>query len=126
MNIQELRKVIAHYISLDDNDDFATQKCWDKMTDMLSEDVSATISFFKSDCTIEELYWISSIFEDIAAKTQSKELISIWRARLSTISATDYKQNEFKSELMRTSVKYPEYIRSIEQEIDFAEAKVQA
>lgn len=126
MNIQELRKVIAQYISLDANDDFATQKCWDKMTEMLSEDVSATISFFKSDCTIEEFYWLSSIFEDISAKTQSKELVSIWRAKLSIISETDYKQNEFKSELMRTSVNYSEYIRSIEQEIDFAEAKTQA
>ena len=56
MNIQKLREVIAQYISLDANDDFATEKCWKEMTAILSENVTDAISFFKSECTIEEFY----------------------------------------------------------------------
>lgn len=121
MNIQKLREVIAQYISLDANDDFATEKCWKKMTAMLSENITDTINFFKSECTIEEFYWLSSIFEDIIAKTQSKTLISIWRSKLSSIS-----QVKFKQEKIKTSVTYVDYIKSIKQEIDFAEGKIES
>ena len=126
MNIQELREVIAQYISLDANDDFATEKCWKEMTAMLSEDVTGTISFFKSECTTEEFYWLSSIFEDVIAKTQSTDLISIWRSKLYDISPEKFKQEEFKSELMQTSVTYVDYIKSIKQEIYFAEGKIES
>ncbi len=126
MNIQKLRKVIAQYISLDNNDDFATEKCWEEMTEMLSEDITDTISFFESECTIEEFYWLSSIFEDIIAETQSKTLISIWRSKLSDVSPEKFKQEEFKSELMQTSVAYADCIKSIKQGIDFAEGKIES
>ena len=125
MNIQELREVIAQYISLDANDDFATEKCWKEMTAMLSENVTDTISFFKSECTIEEFYWLSSIFEDIIAKTQSTDLIFIWRSKLSDISSKKFEREEFKSELMQTSVAYADYVKSIKQEINFAEGKIE-
>lgn len=125
MNIQKLREVIAQYISLDANDDFATEKCWKEMTAMLSEDIADTINFFESECTLEEFYWLSSIFEDIIAKTQSTDLISIWHSKLSDISSEKFKQEKFKSELMRSSVTYDDYIKSIEPEIDFAEGKIE-
>ena len=125
MNIQELRGVIAQYISLDANDDFEAEKCWKEMTEILSENVIDTISFFESECTIEEFYWLSSIFEDIIAKTQSTYLISIWRSKLSDISSEKFKQEEFKSELMQTSITYADYVKSIKQEIDFAEGKIE-
>ncbi len=126
MNIQELREVIAQYISLDTNDDFATKKCWKEMTAILSEDITATISFFESECTMEEFYWLSSIFEDVIAKTHSTTLISIWRSKLSDISPEKFKRGNFKSELMQTSVTYADYVKSIEQEIDFAEGKIES
>ncbi len=120
MNIQKLRKVIAQYISLDDNDDFATEKCWKEMTAVLSENITDTINFFKSECTIEEFYWLSSIFEDIIAETQSKTLISIWRSKLSDVSP-----EKFISKLVQKSVAYTDYIISIKREIDFAEGKIE-
>ncbi len=125
MNIQELREVIAQCNSLDANDDFATEKCWKEMTAILSENVIDTISFFESECTIEEFYWLSSIFEDIIVKTQSTDLISIWRSKLSDISSEKFEQEEFKSELMQTSVTYADYVKSIKQEIDFAEGRIE-
>lgn len=125
MNTQELREVIAQYISLDDNDDFATEKCWKEMTAILSENITDTISFFESECTIEEFYWLSSIFEDVISKTQSTALISTWRSKLSDISPEKFNREEFKSELMRTSVTYADYVKSIKQEIDFAEGQIE-
>jgi L-rhamnose mutarotase len=125
MNTQELREVIAQYISLDDNDDFATEKCWKEMTAILSENITDTISFFKGECTIEEFYWLSSIFEDVISKTQSTAFISTWRSNLSDISPEKFNREEFKSELMRTSVTYADYVKSIKQEIDFAEGQIE-
>lgn len=125
MNTQELREVIAQYISLDDNDDFATEKCWKEMTAILSENITDTISFFKGECTIEEFYWLSSIFEDVISKTQSTAFISTWRSNLSDISPEKFNREEFKSELMRTSVTYADYVKSIKQEIDFAECQIE-
>ena len=125
MNTQELREVIAQYISLDANDDFATEKCWKEITAILSENITDTISFFESECTIEEFYWLSSIFEDVISKTQSTALISTWRSKLSDISPEKFIREEFKSELMRTSVTYADYIKSIKQEIDFAEGQIE-
>lgn len=125
MNTQELREVIAQYISLDVNDDFATEKCWKEITAILSENITDTISFFESECTIEEFYWLSSIFEDVISKTQSTALISTWRSKLSDISPEKFIREEFKSELMRTSVTYADYVKSIKQEIDFAEGQIE-
>lgn len=125
MNIQKLREVITQYISFDANDDFVTEKCWKEMTAILSEDTADTINFFESECTLEEFYWLSSIFEDAIAKTKSTFLISIWRSKLSYISPEEFKQEKFKSELMQSSVTYDDYIKSIKQEIDFAEGKIE-
>ena len=125
MNIQKLRAVIAKYVSLDANDDFATEECWKEMAEMLSEDVSDTIRFFESECTVEELYWLSSIFEDIIAKTKSTDLISIWRFKLSDITPEKFNQEKFRSEFMQTAVTYADYVKSIEQEIDFAEGRIE-
>lgn len=60
MNIELLRKVIARYMSLHPNDDFGIEKCWEEMTDILSDNISATISFFERECTDEEflLAWL--------------------------------------------------------------------
>lgn len=126
MNVQKLREVIAQYISLDANDDFATEKCWKQMTEILSEDMADTISFFKNECTIEEFYWLSSIFEDIITKVQSTDLISIWRFKLSNISLEKFRKENIKSSLMQTSITYADYIKSIEQEIEFAEGKIES
>lgn len=46
MNIEQLRKVITRCAALDPNDDFGMKKCWEEMTVILSDDISATIHFF--------------------------------------------------------------------------------
>ena len=45
------------------------------MIGLLSQDVNETILFLKKDCSEEQFIWISEIFDEIAEKTKSKELI---------------------------------------------------
>ena len=82
MNIEQLRRVITRCISLDPNDDFGMEKCWEEMTDILSANIHDTILFINNDCTDEELYWLGSVFEDVAEKTQSNDFIKTLRDRL--------------------------------------------
>lgn len=126
MNVQELREIIDQYVSLDANDDFNTERCWKEMTEMLSEDVSDTIGFFERECTIEEFYWLSPRFENVAEKTKNSELISVWRSKLLNISYESFKREKFKSDFMRTSVTYEEYVRGIGREIDYAEGTIES
>ena len=124
MNIKLLREIFSRYVSLDPNDDFGIEKCWEEMTVILSGDIFATIRFFESECTDEEFYWLGSIFEDVAEKTQSKELIQVLRNRLSKVTPETYYQQNFKTEHMQKWVDYTEYVRSINMNIDYAEGKI--
>lgn len=54
MSIPQLRKVIDCCIPPDVHDDYGFEACCKEMTDILSEDVSASIHFFLRQCTNEE------------------------------------------------------------------------
>lgn len=51
------------------------EKNWNILTDILSNDIDATIEFFDNKCTPEELVDASSVFDDVIDKTQNKELL---------------------------------------------------
>ena len=124
MNIEQLRGVIARNMALDPNDDFGTEKCWEEMTAILSEDIIATLHYFENECTDEEFYWLGAVFEDVAEKTQSKELIQVLRNRLTKVTPETFCQQNLKNEHMRKWVDYTEYVRGLSVDIDFAEGKI--
>ena len=124
MNIEQLRGVIERNMALDPNDDFGTEKCWEEMTAILSEDIVATLHYFENQCTDEEFYWLGAVFEDVAEKTQSKELIQALRNRLTKVTPETYCQQNLKNEHMRKWVDYTEYVRGLSVDIDFAEGKI--
>lgn len=121
MNIQLLRELLFQNSSLDPNDDFGFEEFCKKVTYLLSQDILTTINFFELECTDEELYWLAPTFENIAANTRSAEFISILRSRLAKITPEKYDQQSFKTEHMRKWVDYDEYVRSVGNEIDYAE-----
>ena len=125
MNIEQLREVITRCAALNPNDDFGMEKCWEEMTEILSGNISATIHFFESVCTDEELYWLGSVFEDVAEKTQSKELIQVLRNRLAKVTPEAYCQQNFKTEHMQKWVDYAEYVRCIDSDIAYAEDRIE-
>ena len=121
MKIDIIKTTVLRMINLHPNDDFAMEECWKVETDLLSENVSETIRFLQTQCTDEELYWLSSVFSDISERVQSKELVEAMRARLGRVTRETYDQASFNSEHMRKWVDYDEYVRSVGMEIDYAE-----
>lgn len=121
MNINKLKESILELLSLHPNDDYGTEKCWKEETEILSEDISETIDFFKNQCTDEEFFWLSSVFSDVSEIVQSKQFVETLRSRLARVNRETYNQNSFESEHMRKWVDYDEYVRSVSMEIDYAE-----
>lgn len=70
MNISKAREIISTRKSLHPDDDYATYVCWEQLTNILSEDIHKTILFIENECSDEEFYRMSEIFEDIVQKTQ--------------------------------------------------------
>ena len=97
---------------------------WYAAVAIFTENIEETIKYFKYECTDEELYWAAELFERIAAKTQSLELIAVWRTRLAAVKPDTYNQAGFKSEYMRKWVDYKHYFTDTEEEIDFAEGQI--
>lgn len=71
-------KIIAERKKKHNEDDYGIQDCWNKMEDILSEDVHETITYLEN-CSEEDLYFISEIFEDVSVRLQSKEYIACLR-----------------------------------------------
>ena len=92
--------------------------------EVFTKNIDETIKYFQTECTDEEFYWASELFEEIAAETKSMELVEVWRARLAAVKAETYNQAAFQSEFMRKWIDYKEYVRSVGDEIGFADGKI--
>lgn len=122
---REIAEVIKERIRIceetQDNWGDGIEHCWKKCVEIIIADIDKSIAYFRQECTDEELFWLSEIFEDIAKKTQSKELIQALRDRLLKVTPESYRQQNFKSEHMRKWVDYKEYVEDIAKEIEYAE-----
>ena len=117
-------KEAAHFRVVESEENYWIEDYWKTAIKLFATDVNATIMFLQNDCDDEELYFLSEIFEEIVEQTQSKELVSVLRSRLARVTSENYDQQSFKSELMRKWVDYNEYVRSIEEEINYAEGRI--
>lgn len=86
---QKLKAIVEREKSLHINDP-AIEECWKEQTAIMLDDMVATKDFIAKRCSDEMLYWISAVFDDIAAETQDKEFISIICER--TANMTDEEQ----------------------------------
>ncbi|HGE5781594.1 MULTISPECIES: hypothetical protein [Bacillus] len=79
MNIENKMEVILDKRKkLNLNDDYGIQKSWNEIIEVLSENAENTIKYFEN-CSKEDLYWISEVFEDIVEIVRSKEFINCLR-----------------------------------------------
>ena len=124
MNVEKLRKTLKRRVSLDINDDFSLQDCWNSMINILTKNIDETIDFFKTQCSNEEFFWLSEIFEDIAYKSQSKEFITVLNERLNSINSNNFNQKEFKINFTKDNVSFDYFIQDIKKDIEFAEANI--
>lgn len=83
MNIELFRKIIQKREHVDEISQGewsdGIEECCKQEIAILSENISETIAFLKSECTASEFSWISEIIEDLAAKTQSRELVEAYK-----------------------------------------------
>ena len=92
MNIEKLKATIDRRNSLELNDDYALEECWDIFTDILSANVEETIDFFKT-CTEDEFYGVAEVFPEIIKKTQSRDIYNAMLARNETLENQEYKES---------------------------------
>lgn len=74
----EMETILKKRKSLNINDDFGIEKCWNEMTKLLTQNEDETTDYLNK-CNEDDLYYISEIFEDISEKLQSKEFITCLR-----------------------------------------------
>ena len=117
-------KEAAHFRVVESEENYWVEDYWKATIKLFTTDVNATIMFLQNDCDDEELYFLSEIFEEIVEQTQSKELVSVLRSRLARVTSENYVQQSFKSEHMRNWVDYNEYVKSIEEEINYDEGRI--
>lgn len=67
-------KILVEREKKDSNDGFGIEECWDKMVELLSKNTNETIEYLQN-CSEEEIYFISEVFEDISDRLQSPEYI---------------------------------------------------
>ena len=77
---------------------------WEEEIDALIVDVTASIRFFQQECTDEEIWWLGEIVEDLAERTQSRELLQSMRNR---------------AEMFRDKQKREEALKDIDDAFEF-------
>lgn len=122
--VEILKERIRIMIETQDNWDYGIEQCWKKYIDVLIADIEKTIHYFLHECSDEEFYWLSEVFEELIEKSQSNELIAAFRTRLSKVTPENYHQEKFETEFMRKRIDYYEYVRDINKEIDYAESRI--
>ncbi|MBE5889968.1 MAG: hypothetical protein E7282_03250 [Lachnospiraceae bacterium] len=92
MDIIKLRETINRRNSLELNDDYALEECWNTLTDILSNSIEETIEFLKT-CTEDEFYGIAEVFPEIIKKTQSREIYNTMLSRNESLKNQEYKES---------------------------------
>ena len=102
---KEFHEILAKSIR-DDDIKYDTREFWKKEATLFTKDINETINFINEDCSDIEFYYLSEIFQEIAEITKSKEFLTAVLKRMDSI--TD-----------------PEYIRSINIDIDIAKSIIE-
>lgn len=75
---ERIRKLIEQRKKLNMNDDKGIQNCWEEITDILSDNEVNTITYL-DNCSKDDVYWISEVFEDISQNLQWHKFIECLR-----------------------------------------------
>lgn len=79
MDVQKFKEIIRRRKETNDEYDYGVELCWKEEIEILSEDVPSTVAYFKNDCTADEFAWICEIIDDLAAETQSREIVECYK-----------------------------------------------
>ena len=127
MNIELLRKTVAEAIALHPEDDYGFERCWKIMTEILTENMTETVNYLINQCTDEEFFWIASVFDDVAEKTQSKDFVDAIRYRLAQVTRENYVTLNYPSrysDIKDFVVSYDDYVKSVTVDLEYAEGAI--
>lgn len=74
MNIKKLEELLEENKQIDINDDYAQERIWQEMYDILSVDLNETMQYLDG-ISKEDISYVCSVFDDLSKHFQSKELI---------------------------------------------------
>jgi len=103
MITKEIRAVIEKRAEIPDVWEHFIKQCWKEETEILSRNIDDTIDFLENECTADEFSWLSEVFDDVAERTQSRELVDCFYR-----IADKYPEESAKYHIVE-NLKYAEY-----------------
>lgn len=125
MKFKSIKEAVQFRINSDDYID-ETDEYKNAAIEIYINNINEFIKFIENDCSDEEFFWLSDMFEEIVKKTKNGDLINAARSRLAKINAENYNQNNFINKFMRDNVNYDYYVRDVNMDIDYAEGQLEA
>ena len=77
---------------------------WDAEIKQFTLDIETSIQFIREECSDEEFWWLSEIFDDLMEVTRSKELLNALRDRSKFVSNEEWEKDIIES--LRTAADY--------------------
>ena len=78
---------------------------WEKEVEAIVGDMKTAIAFIQNECSDEELYWLSEVFDDVMEKTRSADFLNCIRRRVRRV-----KDDVRRAELLEDLKTAEEYI----------------
>lgn len=66
---------------------------WEAEIKQFTANIQESIRFIENECTDEELYWLSEVFEDIVDRTRSVEFVHCLQMRVQHVENPEWKQS---------------------------------
>lgn len=96
-NVVKFKELIKERIKVSietqDEWDYGINKIWNKLTDLICENIDDSIEYILNDCSEDEFSWLSEIFEQIVEKTLSQKFIDATRIVAKKYPLEDKKYN---------------------------------
>lgn len=103
-----------------DPNDVIQDECWEAFIEELTRNIDETVKYFNEECTDNELFWISPVFEEIIDATQSKEILNAIRHRYERITEDSLNQAKEESEFIKENCQLQDFKKNIGEEIEYA------
>lgn len=74
MNIKKLEELLEENKQIDINDDYAQERIWQEMYDILSVNLNETMQYLDG-ISKEDISYVCSVFDDLSEHFKSQELV---------------------------------------------------
>lgn len=121
MIAKDIHKILEKRVRLDSHDSFGTEECWKAEIQLLTDNINNTLYFFEYECSDEDFFWLSEVFEKVSKSLKSKAFVEILKKRLANVTRDGYTPSKLDDEFIVQNISYDDYVDTIALEIEFAE-----